>query len=110
MVGNRRYNRARVRLRGIIGRVITDRRASGAERGDLLSTLVSARDPTDSQGLSDTEIIDQVMTFFLAGSEITATTLAWAVHLISRHPEVEHRLHAEVDAVLAGAPLGAHSG
>jgi cytochrome P450 len=104
VLGNRRYDRARVRLRGIIGRVITDHRASGAERGDLLSTLVNARDPTDSQGLSDTEIIDQVMTFFLAGSETTATTLAWAVHLTARHPEVEHRLHAEVDAALAGAP------
>jgi cytochrome P450 len=103
VLGNHRYDRARVRLRGIIGRLITDRRASGAERGDLLSTLLSARDPTDSQGLSDTEIIDQVMTFFLAGSETTANTLAWAVHLTSRHPEVEHRLHAEVDAVLAGA-------
>ena len=104
VVGNRRDDRARVRLRGIIGRVITDRRASGAERGDLLSTLLSARDPTDSQGLSDTEIIDQVMTFFLAGSETTANTLAWAVHLTSRQPDVEHRLHAEVDAALAGAP------
>jgi cytochrome P450 len=47
VVGNRRYDRARIRLRGIIGRVITDRRASGAERGDLLSTLSTARDTVD---------------------------------------------------------------
>ncbi|MGH3540521.1 MAG: cytochrome P450 [Pseudonocardiaceae bacterium] len=52
---------------------------------------------------STTEILDQVITFFLAGSETTATTLAWAVHLLAGHPEVERRLHAEVDAVLAGA-------
>ncbi|MGH3604870.1 MAG: cytochrome P450 [Pseudonocardiaceae bacterium] len=103
VVTNRRYDRARVRLRRIIGGVITDRRASGVDRGDLLSTLLTARDPADRQGLSDTEILDQVITFFLAGSETTATTLAWAVHLLAGHPEVERRLHAEVDAVLAGA-------
>ncbi|MGH3721059.1 MAG: cytochrome P450 [Pseudonocardiaceae bacterium] len=104
--GNHRYDRALLRLRGIIGRVITDRRASGADRGDLLSALLSARDPADNQGLSDTEIVDQVMTFFLAGSETTANPVAWAVHLLAGHPEVEHRLHAEVDAVLVGAPAG----
>ncbi|MGH3671039.1 MAG: cytochrome P450 [Pseudonocardiaceae bacterium] len=102
VVSNRRYDRARVRLRRIISRVITDRRASGADRGDLLSTLLATRDPTDNQGLSDTETVDQAITFFLAGSETTATTLAWAVYLLARHPDVEHRLHAEVDTVLAG--------
>ncbi len=103
IVKNRRFGRARVRLRRIIGRVITDRRASGVDRGDLLSTLLTARDPADRQGLSDTEIVDQVITFFLAGSETTATALAWAVHLLADHPEIERQLHAEVDAVLAGA-------
>ncbi|MGH3829630.1 MAG: cytochrome P450 [Pseudonocardiaceae bacterium] len=102
--GNHRYDRARLRLRGIIGRVITNRRFSGVDRGDLLSTLLTASDPADGQGLSDSEIIDQVMTFFIAGSETTANTLAWAMHLLARHAEVEHRLHTEVDAVLAGAP------
>lgn len=102
-VGSHRYERARLRLQAIIGRVITERRASGADHGDLLSMLLAARDATDGQGLSDTEIMDQAIVFFLAGSETTAITLAWAVHLLARHPEVEHRLHAEVDAVLAGA-------
>ncbi|HEX4101609.1 MAG TPA: cytochrome P450 [Pseudonocardiaceae bacterium] len=101
--GNRRYDRARLRLRQIIGRVVTERRASRADRGDLLSILLAASDPTDGQGLSDAEIVDQVLTFFIAGSETTAGTLAWAVHLLARHPDIERRLHAEVDAVLAGA-------
>ncbi|MGB6165619.1 MAG: cytochrome P450 [Pseudonocardiaceae bacterium] len=104
LFGNRRYDRALLRMREVIGRVITERRASGTDRGDLLSTLLSARDPADNQGLSDTEITDQVLFFFSAGTETTAATLAWAVHLLAQHPEIEHRLHAEVDAVLAGAP------
>jgi pentalenene oxygenase len=103
VVSIRRYDRARVRLRRIISRLITDRRTNGADRGDLLSTLLTARDPAEGEGLSDTETVDQVMTFFLAGSETTATALAWAVYLLALHPDVEHRLHAEVDTVLAGA-------
>ncbi|HZB27607.1 MAG TPA: cytochrome P450 [Gemmatimonadales bacterium] len=34
----------------------------------------------------------------------STTTLSWALHLISLHPEIERRLHAEVDAVLSGRP------
>lgn len=100
---NRRFGRARVRLREVISGVITDRRTHGADRGDLLSTLLTARDPSEDQGLSDVEIFDQVMTFFVAGSESTANALAWAVYLLAGHPDVERQLHAEVDAVLGGA-------
>jgi cytochrome P450 len=103
IIGNRRFNRARLRLGEVVGRVIADHRANGADCGDLLSTLLTAHDPTESQGLSDTEIVDQVITFFLAGSETTANALAWAVYLLARHPDVEHQLHAEVDAVLGAS-------
>jgi cytochrome P450 len=45
---------------------------------------------------------DEVMTLLLAGHETTAATLAWTWYLLGRHPEVERRLHMEVDEVLAG--------
>jgi len=100
--GNRRYHQARARLRQIVG-IIEGRRASGTDRGDLLSALLAARDPANlQQGLSDTEISDQILTFFVAGAETTANTLAWALHLLSQHPHIEERLHAEVDAVVNG--------
>lgn len=102
IIGNRRFNRARNHLLEIIRGVITDRRTDGADCGDLLSTLLTARDPTESQSLSDSEIVDQVITFFIAGSETTANALAWAVYLLACHPDVEQQLHAEVDAVLEG--------
>jgi pentalenene oxygenase len=101
---NRRYHKARARLRQTLDGIIADRRQSGQDRGDLLSALLSARDPDtadDHQGLSDAEISDQVLTFFSAGGT-TATVLAWALHLLAEHPDLEERLHAEVDAVLDG--------
>jgi pentalenene oxygenase len=57
--------------------------------------------------LSDAEIEDQVMTFFLASVETSANTLAWTLYLLARHPEIQHRLHKELDTVLAGRPVTA---
>jgi cytochrome P450 len=45
-----------------------------------------------------------VMTFFIAGSNTISNTLTWAFHELATHPDVEQRLHAEVDQVLAGRP------
>jgi len=44
------------------------------------------------------------MTLFMAGHETTANTLAWAWFLLSNHPDVEAKLHAELDAVLGDGP------
>ncbi|WP_229914149.1 cytochrome P450 [Streptomyces capitiformicae] len=104
---NRRYHRAQARLTRTLFRLVTERRATGTDHGDLLSMLLTARD-TDSgpaeEMLSDAEIIDQVVTFFLGGADTSAAALAWALHLLGQHPEIEARLHAEADAVLGGRP------
>ncbi|MFE0062280.1 cytochrome P450 [Streptomyces sp. NPDC059003] len=96
-----RYDRARARLRRLTRQAIAERRASTARYDDLISMVIYSQ-PTDSTQLSDAEIEDQVMTFFLGGVETTANSLAWTFHLLARHPDVLHRLHTEVDSVLAG--------
>ncbi|MFI9504230.1 cytochrome P450 [Nocardia sp. NPDC052566] len=103
---NRRFERALARLRHTIAEVVADRRTFDGDRGDLLSALVTGRAPVAADGdrseMSDAEIIDQVITFFLAGTETTAALLAWALYFGAANPDIEQRLHAEVDIVLAG--------
>jgi cytochrome P450 len=48
------------------------------------------------------EARDEAVTLFSAGHETTANALAWIWYLLSQHPNIEARLHHEVDAVLAG--------
>ncbi|MDX2036323.1 MAG: cytochrome P450 [Isosphaeraceae bacterium] len=97
----RRGRAASRRLDSIIYRIIAERRASPHEdRGDLLSMLLRAQDEESGAGMSDAQLRDEAMTLFLAGHETTANTLAWAFWLLARHPEVEARLHDEVDRVL----------
>ncbi|MFK0295413.1 cytochrome P450 [Streptomyces sp. NPDC090442] len=101
----RRYRQAIHRLRSSIGQIISERRAnSGDDHGDLLSALLAARDLETGQGLSDEEVSDQAVTFFVGGTETTATALAWSLYLLGQHPDVAKRVRAEVDAV---APAGA---
>jgi cytochrome P450 len=98
---HRRFNAAAREIDEIVYRLIAERRASGNDRGDLLSMLVAARDEDGSQ-MSDRQLRDEVMTLFLAGHETTALTLSWAWYLLAQNPEVEKNFHAELDQVLGG--------
>src|SRR6185437_4794450 len=102
-----RYDNATARLLLTVAEIIARRRADRADHGDLLYALMSARDDDGADGsrsLSETELAAQVLAFLIAGTETTATTLAWAAYLLAAHPDVEAAVHREVDSVLAGAP------
>jgi cyclooctat-9-en-7-ol 5-monooxygenase len=102
--GNRRYEQAADYLRRTINHVISDYRASGIDHGDLLSMMLLARGDDGEQSMSDQQLHDEVMTIFIAGAESISNTLTWAFHELATHPEIEQRLHVEIDEVLAGRP------
>jgi cytochrome P450 len=96
----KRFEAARARLDKTIYRIIDERRATGEDRGDLLSMLLLAQDTEGDGGrMTDTQVRDEAMTIFLAGHETTANALSWTWYLLSQHPEIEARFHREVDAL-----------
>ena len=100
---NRQSEQARKLLDTVIYRIIHERRASGIDKGDLLSMLLAARDNEgDGGGMSDQQLRDEVMTIMLAGHETTAMLLTWTWYLLSQHVAAEANLHMELDSVLAG--------
>ncbi|MEK6287387.1 MAG: cytochrome P450 [Acidobacteriota bacterium] len=101
--GNFRWLKAKQRLDSTIYRIINERRAAGVDRGDLLSMLLLAQDEEgDGGSMTDVQLRDEAMTLFVAGHETTANALTWTWYLLSQHPEVEAKLHEEIDTVLAG--------
>ena len=68
-----------------------------AERRDILSLLMQARDE-DGQPMTDAELRDELVSLLLAGHETTATSVAWAIERLVRHPDKLERLVAEIDA------------
>ena len=100
---NRHYEQARQLLDSIIYRIIDERRRSGDDRGDLLSMLLAAKDEEGGSGrMTDLQLRDEAITIFLAGHETTANALTWTWYLLSEHPQIEAKLHGELDSVLAG--------
>jgi cytochrome P450 len=96
------YRRAISEFEALVGRFLAERRADGRDRGDLLSMLLAARDPETGEGMSDKQLRDEIITILLAGHETVANALTWTWYLLARHPQVEARLHQELDRVLGG--------
>lgn len=102
----RRLKNARKTLDEVIYKIINERRASGEDKGDLLSMLLQAQDEETGGIMTDKQVRDEALTLFLAGHETTANALAWTFYLLSQNPESERKFHAELGEVLDGrAPV-----
>ena len=61
--------------------------------------LMEFKDPDTQAGMTERELLDEILTLVVAGHETTASTLNWTWWLVSQHPDVEQRLHEEQDRV-----------
>lgn len=95
----RKLTAYRQRYDDIIGRLISDIRGDPKfdERNDVLALMLQAR-YEDGTPISDDHVADELLTLLAAGHETTATTLAWTVERLRRHPRHLARLTADVDA------------
>lgn len=101
--GNREFDAAIARMKAVVLQVIESWRADGVDHGDVLSMLLLAQE--DGVGMTDQQTYDEVLTLLTAGIETTAIALAWALYEIGRNPDVERKLHAELDSVLGSRPV-----
>src|SRR2546428_12734931 len=84
--------------------MISARRISGSDSGDLLSILLLARDEDDGSGMTDKQVRDEAMTIFLAGHETTANATTWMWYLLACNPEIFRKLREEVLSALGNTP------
>lgn len=98
-----RTRRAQRDMDTFVYQTIRERRASGEDKGDLLSMLLLTEDD-DGNHMTDQQAHDEVITLLLAGHETTANTLNWTWVLLAQNPHIEAKLHAELDSVLQGSP------
>ena len=94
-----RHVRYRRRFDAIVDTLIADARADPAlaDRSDVLSVLLQAHDEKGDP-IPDRYIADELLTLVASGHETTASSMAWAVERLRRHPELLSRLTEEVDA------------
>ncbi len=96
------YVRERVRemIEATRGRLAMPR--DGDVRPKNFIEAVLAEEADGVARLSPDELYANAMTILVAGEDTTASALAWSLYLIASHPEVQARLQAEADLVLAG--------
>lgn len=100
-----KYKTARNRLIDITAEIIEDS-VKNDDSEDLLTKfkkLYSSGD--DKQSI----LIDQVLSFLLAGHETTANALAWAFYELGRNPSLQDVLLDEIDMVLEDKPVSFES-
>lgn len=97
----KQIKKAQQELDEVLYKLIAERRASGDDKGDLLSMFLAARDENNEQ-MNDRQIRDELITMIIAGHETTALTLTWLFYLLATHPGVTEQLQTELSTVLAG--------
>lgn len=92
-------------LMGVLLKLIQARRTTTKKYNDFVSVFVEARDKDTGEGMTDKELLDEVMTMIVAGHETSAITLTWVWYFIAKYPKVDKKIQDEiVDAGITGAP------
>jgi cytochrome P450 len=108
---NREYKTTTAAVLHVVPEMIAARRQSIAAHGtadetgrqyDMLDLLLDVCYEDTGKGMSDEQLATEIRMFVAAGHETTSNSLTWTLYLLSQHPDVEARLHAEIDTVLAG--------
>jgi cytochrome P450 len=72
--------------------------SSGADAPrDLLTLLMSAKDPENGRAIAEADVRANIVTFINAGHETTANALTWTLFLLSQSPEWRERAEADAD-------------
>ncbi|MGE0204282.1 MAG: cytochrome P450 [Hyphomicrobiaceae bacterium] len=103
--GRSRMHRAERDLRAAVAEQIRARRAAPEAADDLFARLMTARHPETGEPMSETQLVDNLLTFFTAGHETTAKALTWTLYLLARSPEWAARIREEVRAVAGDGPV-----
>ena len=73
-----------------------------------MSRLVAARDPATGEAMPDSLIIDNLVTFLLAGHETTAQALTWTLYLLALLPDWQEKAREEIRRVNGNGPIDGH--
>lgn len=100
---DRKYHKNIQLLRSTAREVLDSRRAlpEGTDtRKDLLSAMMQGVDPKTGCKMTDESVIDNLITFLIAGHETTAATFQFTLYNLVKYPDTYRKVQQEVDAVV----------
>lgn len=73
------------------------RNPDASNRTDMLDIMLHTTDPETGEQLDNDNIVNQILTLLVAGSETSANAIAFALHYLSAHPGIAAQAQAEID-------------
>jgi cytochrome P450 len=97
--GNIKYKKARQKIYDRINTLLQKRKHDRSHPGDILDSLIQAKDKSTGAGMNDEEIAEELLGIYAAAHEPVAIALTYSLHLIATHREVEAKINNEIVAV-----------
>ncbi|EHL03422.1 putative Bifunctional P-450:NADPH-P450 reductase [Glarea lozoyensis 74030] len=101
----RKYDEEIAWMRGICEEMIAHRRKNPLEKKDLLNAMIHGKDPKTGCYMTDESIVDNILTFLVAGHETTSGLLSFVFYLLIKNPAIMNLAREEVDKVLGTGPI-----
>jgi len=95
-----RYKKELKTTQRVMQDILTKYRNNGSEKKGLLSGIIANTSMPIGSPEDDRRIRFELLALLWSSYETTALALTWTWYLLSQHPEVEEKLHAELDSVL----------
>ncbi|KAK0195936.1 fatty acid hydroxylase [Armillaria mellea] len=100
-----KYESDQQTMHALANSIVADRKQNPIDKKDLLDLMLNAKDPKTGQGLSEASISHNLLTFLIAGHEMSSGMMTFTIYFLLKNPEKMRKLQAEVDEVLGGRPL-----
>lgn len=101
VITKRQYKHDIQSMFALVDKIIAERKEHGdQDADDLLSHMLSSKDPETGEGLDDENIRFQIITFLIAGHETTSGLLSFALYFLLKNPDKLQKAYKEVDRVL----------
>ena len=94
-------------MKSVCNELIEHRRANPVDKKDLLNAMLFGRDPKTKERLTDESVVNNMITFLIAGHETTSGLLSFVTYYLIKHPEVCEKARKEVDTVVGTGPVTA---
>lgn len=92
-------------MKGVCKELIEHRRANPVEKKDLLNAMLFGRDPKTKERLTDESVVNNMITFLIAGHETTSGMLSFITYYLLKSPDACDKARKEVDTVVGTGPV-----
>ncbi|KAF2792907.1 cytochrome P450 [Melanomma pulvis-pyrius CBS 109.77] len=93
------------KMREIANHVIERRRSVSTRKKDLVDAMIHEKDPVTGKTLPHDNIINNMITFLIAGHETTSGLLSFLIYLLAKNPNAMAKAREEVMSVLGDGAM-----